>query len=304
MPKSKVGRFTTPAGREVFDAAYEAGLRTLPDPSAVHDVGTAFGTVRAYTFGTAPGSPLVLLHGRGGTAISWKPNIAALAAHRTVHVLDLLGEPGRSVQTEPIRDADDQAAWLAATLEGLDVGAAHLVGVSNGGWSAVNIAVRHPERLASISLLDPINTFARLPLGAILRTIPTLIPFMADWAMPRFLSWVDGRGTVPEGDPVGEVIAAALRHYRMAVPMPALFSDDELRSIDRPVLAVIAGRSVMHDPARAMDRTDLIPHVDAEIWPEATHAVSGQCAEQVNARILRFVEESQNRPSGRDAEPT
>jgi pimeloyl-ACP methyl ester carboxylesterase len=145
---------------------------------------------------------------------------------------------------------------------------------------------------ASISLLDPVSTFAPLPIGAILRTLPTIVPIVKDWAVPRFLSWVDAQGSAaPEDEPVGRVIAASMREYRPALPHPKLFTDDELRSVNVPTLALIAGRSVMHDPQRAFDRAEaLIPNVQVELWPEATHSISGQFADKVNARVLRFVE--------------
>ncbi|GAA4095514.1 alpha/beta fold hydrolase [Actinomadura miaoliensis] len=285
----RVGRFTSAAAERRFRAAYAEGMRLLPAPTETHDVGTAFGDVRVYRFGAASGVPLVLLHGRNGTTISWRPNIEPLARRRTVFSVDLLGEPGASVQTAPIRDAADQAAWLDQTLAGLGLDRVHLVGVSIGGWTACNIAVRRPQRVASATLLDPAATLARMPLALVLRTIPTLVPFLSRRATPRFLRYVDGQGGEPLADPVGRVIDAAMSGFRTAVPQPALFGDDQLRSLSVPVLAIVAGRSVIHDPRTAYERArTLIPDVRAELWPEATHAVSGQCAARVNDRVLAF----------------
>jgi pimeloyl-ACP methyl ester carboxylesterase len=290
----KIGHYLTPAGRSRFESAYEEGLRTLPAPAGEHDIDTDFGQVHAYRFGDAHGRPIVLLHARGGTTVVWQPNLPALAEQHRVYSIDLLGEAGRSEQTAPIRDADDQAAWLATAIEQLEIDAAHLVGVSFGGWLACNQAVRAPQRVASISLLEPVNTFAPLPFGAILRTIPTILPIVKTWAVPRFLSWVDAQGSAaPESDPVGRVIGASMREYRPALPQPKVFTDDELRSISVPTLVLLAGRSVMHDPQRAFDRAQaLIPNVQAELWPEATHSISGQFADRVNARVLRFIEDA------------
>ncbi|GII64403.1 hypothetical protein Skr01_44880 [Sphaerisporangium krabiense] len=291
MPtKGRVGRFRTAAGQAEFEKIYDQGLDALPPPAEVQDVSTRFGQVRVYRFGDAPGPPIVLLHGRAATSVMWLPNLAALAERHRVFALDLLGEGGRSVQTVPIRNADDQAAWFGDLLERLDVGAAHLVGVSIGGWLACNQAVRAPRHVASISLLEPANTLGRIPLGLVLRTIPIALPFTASWAMPRFLRWVDGNGEVPEDDPVGRVIGANLRHYRAALAPPAYFSDDQLRSIAVPALVLLGGRSVVHDAEKACRRARaLIPDVQAELWPDATHSIAGQYATEVNERVLRFI---------------
>jgi hypothetical protein len=35
----------------------------------------------------------------------------------------------------------------------------------------------------------------------------------------------------------------------------------------------------------------LVPRGEAEVWAEATHAISGEAPDRVNARILRFVDQ-------------
>ncbi|MFI9810932.1 alpha/beta fold hydrolase [Saccharothrix variisporea] len=289
-----VGTFASPRARTEFDAAYEAGMRALPAPADTRDVPTDFGTVRVYRFGPARGAPIVLLPGRSGTTVMWLPNLAAFAEHHPVYALDLLGEPGRSEQTAPIRDAADQAVWLGTVLAALDLDGVHLVGVSIGGWHACNLAVRVPDRLASVSLVDPANTLGRMPAKLVLRAALAGLPLVSRWGRPAFLSWIAGGATVPKDDPATAVLDAGMRGYRMRLPVPEYFTDDQLRSIRVPVLALIAGRSAIHHPEAALTRArTLIPHVHAELWPTATHAISGSHATEVNAAVLRFITEVQ-----------
>ncbi|WP_228000235.1 alpha/beta fold hydrolase [Nocardia australiensis] len=285
--------FRSPQARTEYDRAYQAGLRALPEPDEIHDVPTKFGLVRAYRFGQAEGAPMVLLPGRAGTAVMWRPNIEAFARRHPVYAVDLLGEPGRSTQTASIRDASDQAAWLDAVLAALGLTGVHLVGVSFGGWLACNLAVRSPARVASCSLLDPVATLAGFPAMLLLRTTLTLLPVISRWARPAFLSWISGGIEVPKDDPVAKVINAGIRDFSIALPTPKPFTDEQLRSIRVPVLAIIAGRSVIHNPSAAHARAALIPHVQAELWPTATHAISGECAAEVNERVLRFIASTQ-----------
>src|SRR5689334_12760955 len=100
------------------------------------------------------GPPLVFLHGAGGTALEWFDYVESRDG-RAVYAVDTIGDVGRSIQEEPFRDAAHLAQWLDETLDGLNLSRAHLVGSSYGGWLALNQAVRKPERVASISLLDP-----------------------------------------------------------------------------------------------------------------------------------------------------
>lgn len=58
----------------------------------------------------------------------------------------MLGEQGRSVHEEPIRDFADSAAWIEDVLVELGIDRAHLIGTSLGGWNAANYAARYPRR--------------------------------------------------------------------------------------------------------------------------------------------------------------
>jgi pimeloyl-ACP methyl ester carboxylesterase len=292
MTHAKIGRFTTPADQARFEAVYDEAMRTLPPPAETHDLQTPFGHVRVYRFGQTAGTPVVLLHGRAATTVVWQPNIPALAERRPVYAMDLLGEGGRSMQTAPITGSDDQAAWLASVLEQLGIAAAHFVGHSIGGWATCNQAVRAPQRLASISLLEPINTLAPIAFGVVLRSIPALLPVTGRWALPRFIRWIGGQDRLPQDDPIVNVISANLQCYRTALPAPAYITDSELRSISVPTLALIGGRSVVHDPDRCLRRAQtLIPNVQAELWPEATHSITTEDPGKVNTRILRFIDD-------------
>ncbi|WP_156755956.1 alpha/beta fold hydrolase [Actinokineospora pegani] len=284
----QIGRFRSPEHRAAYDAAYDRGLAALPPPTGRHDITTGFGTVRAYRFGDPGPEPAVLLPGRAGTAAMWEPNLPALAARGPVYALDLVGEPGRSAQTAPIRGAEDQAAWLSQALTELEVSRAHLVGYSFGGWLAANLAVRAPERVASLVLIDPVHTFARFPLALLVRSALTTVPGVRRWARPSFLRWIADGAEVAADDPVAALIDEGMRTYRTALPTPMPFTDDQLRSLRVPVLALLAGRSVMHDARRATDHARLVPDIRAELWPSATHAIAGESAEAVNDRVLAF----------------
>ncbi|WP_369822147.1 alpha/beta fold hydrolase [Saccharomonospora sp. CUA-673] len=294
--------------RAEFDAAYDRGLRALPAPAGTWDVPTGFGTARVYRFGsgsnsgTDTGAPLLLLPGRAGTVVMWEPNLRALAARRPVYALDVIGEPGRSEQTAPIRDGTEHAAWLVDVLSELDLPPVHLVGYSFGGWLAANLAVnlaaglptRSDARLASLTLLDPVQTFARFPAALIARSALTVVPGIRGRARESFLRWMSGgaeSASAEADDPVVRVIDEGMRTYRIALPTPTLPPDARLRAIDVPVLALLAGRSVIHDARRAAERARrLLPAAEVEVWPAATHAIAGEFPDAVSTRILDFVE--------------
>ena len=288
--QSKLGRFTSDAAREEFLRAYDVAMGAWPQPRQEFDVETAFGTVRAYRYGPTQGPPVVLLHGAQGSSANWHPQVATLGAHHPVYALDSIDDPGRSVQTAPVQDTADGAAWIEQTLAGLGLDGVHLVGMSYGGFLALAHAVHRPARLASVTLLDPgglqkvpVKFYANLIAGALATMAPRST---RAWFADRLAN----AALVEPADQLAPIMIAA-RHWRSGRTTAARpFTDDELRSIRVPVQLVVAGRSSLLHPRQAVARAEaLIPSVRAEIVPGAGHGLPLERPELVNQRILDFV---------------
>jgi pimeloyl-ACP methyl ester carboxylesterase len=103
------------------------------------------------------GPAIVLVHGLGGFAESWRHNMPELARHGRVIALDLPGF-GRSAKPRRPYTAAFLARAVAGLLGALGVDQVRLVGHSLGGAVASRYAVEHPgqvERLALIGAAVP-----------------------------------------------------------------------------------------------------------------------------------------------------
>jgi pimeloyl-ACP methyl ester carboxylesterase len=287
-----VGRFRTVMAKQAFQHAYDEAMRVLPKPTATFDVATSFGTARIYLFGNARATPIVLLPGRAASTPMWEPNLASLMQHRAVYTVDLIGEPGMSVQTRPFTKARDQAVWLNEALDSVGLQKAHVVGVSIGGWSAVNLALHTPAHLASLVLIDPASVFGRFTWKVIIASLGSVLPFMPQaWRM-KLLSWISGGAEADEHIPIAKLIASGMRDYISKIPAPTYPTDEQLQRIDVPVLVLIGGRSIIHNPQKAEARAkNLLKKGQVELWPKASHAIQGELAERVNQTILQFIED-------------
>jgi pimeloyl-ACP methyl ester carboxylesterase len=284
-----VGHFRSERARDHFLSVYRAAMAELPPVSESVDVPTSFGTVRAYRFnGQSDGPPVVLLPGRNASTPMWRA-IPALLQRRAVLAVELLGEAGLSVQDEPITGADDEAQWLDEALAGLGLDGAHLLGVSIGGWTAVNYGARRPGRAASLALLDPVMTFAPIPLTALVVSVAMFVPRVPEWLRRRVFSWIAGGAEVDDSLPEAALISSGSIDFVLRKAMPKAITDEQLRSLDLPVLALIAGRSVMLDPARAVARARrLLPRGQVELWPDASHAINGEYPAEITERAGSF----------------
>jgi pimeloyl-ACP methyl ester carboxylesterase len=99
------------------------------------------------------GPPLVLVHGAAADRRMWQPQLAALADEFTVVAWDEPGA-GRSSDVPAGFALADYADCLAALIDALDLGPAHVAGLSWGGTVALELYRRRPELVATLLLVD------------------------------------------------------------------------------------------------------------------------------------------------------
>ncbi len=105
--------------------------------------------------GSNDGVPLLLLHGSHATSRWWEPFFAVLPD--SIHAIapDLRG-CGRSTQTDTGYDITNQAEDVSDLVAALDLTDFDLVGHGSGGAIAIEFALRHPQKLHSLILVDSV----------------------------------------------------------------------------------------------------------------------------------------------------
>ncbi len=126
-----------------------------PDPPAKDSHVTAAGLRTRYRVVGRGGVPLVLLHGLAGTLDDWHGTQAALARHRAVIAVDLLGCGGTARPVDGGYGPEAMRAHVAATLEALSLGPVDLGGWSLGGRIALDLAHAAPDRVRRLVLTAP-----------------------------------------------------------------------------------------------------------------------------------------------------
>lgn len=109
--------------------------------------------VSLYYEDEATGTPLVLLHGLGGSSRVWDQHVPALAKHHRVIRPDLRGF-GRSARPPGPYSVEQYAADLLAVLRGAGVEWVHLLGISLGGVIAQRFALDHPWLVRGLILVS------------------------------------------------------------------------------------------------------------------------------------------------------
>lgn len=284
----RISAFRNGKAEARYRTAYERALTRLwPGERTTLTIPTSYGTTRVYRAGPATGVPIVLLPGSGGNALMWHAHLAPLAERHPVIAVDTVGEPGASVQSAPVRDGQDAADWLEELLAALDLTAAHVVGCSYGGWIALHHQIRHPGRTTRLTLVEAAG-LADLRKGfyrwLILGGLAALAPRALRPALARRL------GNTAILDTELMTLLRASAGFRRRLPLATTLTDDELRRLSAPTLALLGEHSALHHAPSTAERLHrLAPAVTVRIVPGAGHSLTTDAPEAVLKAILEPV---------------
>jgi pimeloyl-ACP methyl ester carboxylesterase len=246
------------------------------------------------------GEPMLLIHG-AYIADALQPLVTEPALERFQRIRYHrrgLGGSTRPVEAGPTTIAV-QAQDGVGLLDQLGVDRAHVVGHSLGGAIALELAARHPTRVASLVLLEPM--FLTTPAGAALAR--ALAPLSdryqagdAEGAVHGFLALVGDRNwreaidqTVPGG--IEQAVKDAATFFETEVPgVPRWsFGPQQAAAITCPVLSVLGSNtSPLFVEGRQLLHAWFPDCQDADI-AGATHLLQMQAPGPVAAAIAAFL---------------
>ncbi len=106
------------------------------------------------------GEPVLLVHGNVSSSVFWEETLLALPDGFRGLAPDLRGFGGtQPLPIDASRGLRDFADDLAALVDVLDLGRVHLVGWSMGGGVVMQYLVDHPERVAGLTLVNPVSPY-------------------------------------------------------------------------------------------------------------------------------------------------
>jgi len=148
---------------------------------------------------------LICLHCSAGSGRQWAPFAASLADRVSVLAPDLIGYGADAPwPTKAALSLDDEVDALAALIES-QPGGVHLLGHSYGGAVALQVAMRWPGRIRSLTLYEPVRFGLLLrdpemaPLAyeviRLARSVQAAASTTPDAAAARFVDYWSGSGT-------------------------------------------------------------------------------------------------------------
>lgn len=258
------------------------------------------GTTHYELAGPTPGRPVVLVHGFSVPYYIWDSTAVALkrSGYRVLRY-DLFGR-GFSDRPRATYDGAFYVEQLNALLDSLAIiDRVDLVGLSFGGPVASQFAVNHPDRVRTMTLIDPMSErpdvplLLRIPLVGSWMWKVSVVPGMAAGQMTDFLHperypmWIDQYLPQMQYEGFGRALLSTM------IEASSIDFDDlyaQVAATGIPVM-LIWGRQ---DQTVPFEKSDVarrnIPAVEFVAVDSAGHLPHIEQAALVNARLLSFLE--------------
>ncbi len=235
--------------------------------------------IKLYYATWGAGLPVILLHGGAGNGDHWAGQVLALAAKYQVIVVDSRGH-GRSTRDATPLSYQLMADDVIALMDHLHLEQAALVGWSDGGATAIDLAVRHPER---VSKLVAYATNFDLAGTKHSDTPSTFAAYFARCAADH------AKLSATPKDYQG--LQAALRPMWRTQPN---FTRAQIAAISVPTLVLDGAHDEIIRQEQVREMAALVPGAKLVLIPDGSHFALFQQPAAFNRAVLDFLEAKPN----------
>lgn len=246
--------------------------------------------------GRRSGPPVLMIQGLGADKHLWDLQRLALAPWYHTIALDNRGA-GRSDKPYGVYSLEQMADDAVATLDATGTADAHVVGASMGGVIAQLVALRHPDRVRSLTLACTACEHH-----------PWRRELLAEWAeiaqtrgmgamTAEAARWVIGprsfRRLAPAIGWMGPLALSRPPHAFAGQVAGILAVDDglasQLHAIDVPTLVIVGNQDILTPRGDSEHLAELIPGAELAVISGAAHGFMIEHATTFNRIVLGFL---------------
>lgn len=243
------------------------------------------------------GTPVVLLHAFPLSRRMWQFQYDGLTTQMRLVTPDLPGF-GQSATSAEAPDLGVMADGVLRLLDRLELDDVVLGGLSMGGYVAMEILRRRPDRVRALVLADTRATVDAEAAAANRRrmadvledrrnsrvlvhdVLPTVVGDTTRQEHPETVTWL--REIVEETDPLG----AAWAQRAMAARRDSF---ETLRAVRVPTLVVVGDEDALTPPSDAEAMADAVPGAELAVLERAGHLSAVEAPDHFNDVVCEFV---------------
>lgn len=231
--------------------------------------------------------PLILIHGAGGSFLSWHPHLRRLEGE-TVYALDLPGHGGS--EGEGRRTIEEYADDIARFMENIHVTTAVIAGLSMGSGIALMLAFKYPQKVKTLMLLGG---------GAKLRVAQSTLENVGN--PETFATTVENINRACFSSYASEELVALSKKSMLNTGPSILLGDylacnqfdvtAQLAQIQIPTLILCGAEDLMTPPKYSHYLKDNLPHAQLHILEKTGHMLTLEQPEVVAKLMKHFLDE-------------
>lgn len=261
--------FKSERGRLEILAKYEQILLNWPVPYEEINIVTRHGKTYILASGEASLPPLFLLHGSGSNSSMWVGDVAEYSKYFRVYAIDIPGDPGKSEEKQYPLKSTAYFEWLFDVITSLQLERVTLLGISLGGWMALNFATKRPEMVEKIVLISP-SGIGSQKASFLFKAL--LYMLLGEKGVTKIARMVVGDQLIAEE--AIEYMKIINSHSNSRIETVPIFSDKELSLLTMPVMLIVGEKDVMLHSKESADRlAKLLPHATVNLIPNLGHVL-------------------------------
>lgn len=272
-------------GRELIEGKYTDVLNQWPVENDQYKVKTSFGETFVIESGSRNNPPLLLIHGSASNSFCWKGDVVSFSESYNVYAIDIIGEAGFSDEARPEYDTGAYATWIHDVLSALNLERTSIVGLSLGGWMALDFAVTYPDKVESMVLMC-IGGLYKQKMSFIWKAIG--YSMLGKWGGDQLVKLVNG-GKAPNKEEAGmrealEFTSLITSNFKPRMDMLPVFNSDKLSRLTMPIMVMYGDKDPILNAEPSLERIKKhAKKVDAVLLKDTGHVIAGQ-----TDRIVRF----------------
>jgi 3-oxoadipate enol-lactonase len=244
------------------------------------------------------GPPVVLLGGLTQDHLGWAFQVPALASAGFRCVTPDNRDAGQTAQSPAPYRIKDMADDTIGLMDALGLQSAHIVGLSMGGMIGQEMAIAHPARVSSLTLvctcaaMEP-DTVGILRAWKSARMVCDDVDFvlmLSAWLFThRFfqqLEAVQGFLQLVSGNPFPQTLTGFQRQCDAVMTHD---TRDRVSRISVPTQVIVGAEDTLTPPRHSRWLAERIPGATLTEVPNAAHVLSIECPEAFNGALLQFL---------------
>jgi pimeloyl-ACP methyl ester carboxylesterase len=247
--------------------------------------------------------PVLLIMGFTMNAAGWAAQIPALAARYRAIAFDNRGA-GRTTQPAGPYTMARMAADAAGLLDHLGIRKAHIIGASMGGMIAQELAIRRPERVASLVLMCTTPGGPRsagyeemMETGAEALAAESLEALMTPERLQESMLLAFTPEYLANPGPAFQEMTVATLQFPQTLDgmkgqllaIRAHDTNDRLSRITAPTLVMAGTDDTLVAAANSPILAERIPNAELRMFPGLRHGFNIERPDEVNAAVLEFL---------------